>query len=359
MDSVLSSKYWLVRKVVAVVGYFGGFRNSELKTLQFGFLKDFANNPTAERVWEKSEDGSYWFKFYRSKQRGTKVLSQICVPKCSKELIECRESVDRIPVGVCPASVIDQYLNVLATDLNCAVEDLKGDFFKSTHGKNANMFVRVPLGKNKLARVGIEFAEELLLPNPKAYTGHCWRRSCSTNSSDAGVNVTSLMAHMGWSDPKTAIRYVQKSKQSAHQMAMYLCNAQRFNLKEEDLFRFPKVVPVMASSYVPPRIQITAPAIPSSSSLLPGCASGLLPSSLSVPGPLFQSCDSNEVTEYKVVKTLEDSSSVALSEGLIPLPAVGVDNQRLETKVASCLTGLVGSIVNSGTIHFNVSFVTK
>ena len=59
------------------------------------------------------------------------------------------------------------------------------------------------------------------------------------------------------------------------------------------------------------------------------------------------------------MKTLEDSSSVALSEGLIPLPAVGVDNQRLETKVASCLTGLVSSIVNSGTIHFNVSFVTK
>ena len=254
VDPVLSSKYWLVRKVVAVIGYFGGFRNVELKSLKFGFLMDCANNPTAQRVWEKSADGSYWFNFYRSKQRGSQVLTQICVPKCSKEMIICHGSVDRVPVGVCPASVIDQYLNVLAGDLNCSIEELEGDFFKSTHGKNANKFVRVPLGKNKLALVGIEFAQELMLPNPKAYTGHCWRRSCSTNSSDAGVNVTSLMAHMGWADPKTAIRYVQKSKQSAFQMAMYLINAQRSNMNQDDLFKIPKAAPDFEAVYLPTRV---------------------------------------------------------------------------------------------------------
>ena len=60
-----------------------------------------------------------------------------------------------------------------------------------------------------------------------------WDIVAYCRASDAGVNVTSLMSHMGWSDPKTAIRYVQKSKQSAHQMALYLCNAQRANLKQE------------------------------------------------------------------------------------------------------------------------------
>ena len=391
-DPVLCSKYWLVRKAVAVVGYYGGFRNIELKALKFGFLLDEAGNPTAEKVLEKSSDGSYWFQFYRSKQRKSKVLTQICVPKCSNEMTDCLGSVERVPLGICPASVIDQYLNVLSTDLNCSVEDLEGDFFKSTHGKDGKKFGRVPLGKNKLALVGIEFAQELMLPNPGAYTGHCWRRSCSTNSSDAGVNVTSLMAHMGWSDPKTAIRYVQKSKQSAHQMAMYLCNAQRSNLREEDLFRIPNVMPSKAATHLPKRVKLPASfvgtssfvsssgcassnsssstsspgcatAFPSTSSLLPGSSSECLSSVVSVSGLPSQSCDSNEVPSFVMesdsVKIAEESSSVAVSEGLKPLPAVSVDNQSLEKHVASCLSGLVGSIVNSGTINFNVSFVTK
>ena len=391
-DPVLCSKYWLVRKVVAVVGYYGGFRNIELKALKFGFLLDGAGNATAEKVLDKSPDGSYWFQFYRSKQRKSQVLTQICVPKCSSEMTDCFGSVERVSLGICPASVIDQYLNVLSSDLNCSVEELEGDFFKSTHGKEGKKFGQVPLGKNKLAMVGVEFAQELMLPNPGSYTGHCWRRSCSTNSSDAGVNVTSLMAHMGWSDPKTAIRYVQKSKQSAHQMAMYLCNAQRSNLRAEDMFRIPKVMPSKAVTYLPDRVKIPVDVIgtssfasssgcasvksahsslssgvtdvtPSTSSFLPVNASGFLSSSVSVSGTHILSCESNEganlVAESNVVKTQAGSSSVAASEGLNPLPAVVVDNQSVERQVASCLTSLVGSLVNSGTINFNVSFVSK
>ena len=82
-----------------------------------------------------------------------------------------------------------------------------------------------------------------------------------------------------------------------------------------------------------------------------------------VSGLPSQFCDSNEVPSFVMesdsVKIAEESSSVAVREGLKPLPAVSVDNQSLEKHVASCLSGLVGSIVNSGTINFNVSFVTK
>ena len=374
-----------------MVGYYGGFRNIELRALKFGFLLDGAGNATAEKVLEKSADGSYWFQFYRSKQRKSQVLTQICVPKCSNEMTECVGSVERVSLGVCPASVIDQYLNVLSADLNCSVEELVGDFFKSTHGKEGKKFGRVPLGKNKLALVGVEFAQELMLPNPGSYTGHCWRRSCSTNSSDAGVNVTSLMAHMGWSDPKTAIRYVSKSKQSAHQMAMYLCNAQRSNLRDEDLFRIPKAMPPNVASYLPDRIKLPLVGVrsssvssssgaianlaPSSLSALPSLlassalssdilvskssSSGFLSSSVSDPGSC-QSFESKEVSTFvPESNSVAEPSSVDVSEGLNPLPAVGVENQSLESQVASCLSNLVGSIVNSGTINFNVSFVTK
>ena len=200
------------------------------------------------------------------------------------------------------------------------------------------------------------------------------------------------MAHMGWSDPKTAIRYVQKSKQSAHQMAMYLCNAQRSNLRAEDMFRIPKVMPPKAVAFLPDRVKIpvdvsgvssfasssgcasvksaqsslssgVTDVIPSTSSFLPVNASGFLASSVSVSGTHILSCESNEganlVAESNVVKTQAGSSSVAASEGLNPLPAVVVDNQSVERQVASCLTSLVGSLVNSGTINFNVSFVSK
>jgi hypothetical protein len=368
-DPVLSSKYWLVRKVVAVIGYYGGFRNVELKSLKFGFLLDAANNPTAVKVWEKSDDGSFWFNFYRSKQRGCKILSQICVPKCSKEMVDCRESVDRVPLGVCPASVIDQYLNVLATDLNCSIEELQGDFFKSTHGKNANQFVRVPFGKNKLARVGIEFAEELMLPNPGAYTGHCWRRSCSTNSSDAGVNVTSLMAHMGWTDPKTAIRYVAKSKQSAHQMAMYLCNAQRFNLDPEDLFRFPKVVPGLKSSNLPSRVEVPptatlilpCPTVPSevscvSSSILSARDSHHCQGEVDNKDDL--KCDEGENAEIETGSEVAHSLNHAV-ESVMVTPVVKDVDVSIESSLASRLSALVGSIVNSGSITFNIQLGSK
>ena len=339
---MLSSKYWLVRKVVAVIGYFGGFRNVELKSLKFGFLMDSANNPTAQRVVEKSDDGSYWFHFYRSKQRGSQVLTQICVPKCSKEMITCSGSVDRVPIGVCPASVINQYLNVLAVDMNCCVEELEGDFFKSTHGKNANKFVRVPLGKNKLAQVGIEFAQELMLPNPISYTGHCWRRSCSTNSSDAGVNVTSLMAHMGWADPKTAIRYVQKSKQSAFQMAMYLINAQRSNMKQDDLFRVPKVAPDLKPNFLPSRI------VPPVGSLVSSSKFADPPSSVPSSSNCAQKQGSDEPSS--------DMVEVSVGEDVSVIPVATVDNVG---SLESRLSGLVGSISNNGTIHFNIQFVTK
>ena len=378
---------------MAVVGYFGGFRNVELKALKFGFLIDGDSNCTSQKVVEKSEDGSYWFTFYRSKQRGCQIVSQICVPKCSNEMMKCRDSVERVPLGVCPASVIDEYLNVLASDFNCCIEDLDGDFFKSTHGKNANKFVKVPLGKNKLSRVGIEFAQELMLPNPTSYTGHCWRRSCSTNSSDAGVNVTSLMAHMGWADPKTAIRYVQKSKQSAHQMAMYLCNAQRFNLKPDDLFQLPKVVPDLKSNYLPSRIQFPSAAVSNSFSFNSSHCQDEVDTDVaqnfvtddaqSIVRSLSSADLESGILAVKVDKSVVDGVSVlptvlATAPTVIPIvlptassaptvipsslsvvPSELVANQSLSSGVESSLARLVGSIVNSGTIHFNIQFVSK
>jgi hypothetical protein len=123
--------------------------------------------------------------------------------------------------------VIDQYLHLLESDLGLTRNQLSGSFFKSTHGKNGKFFQNIPMGKNILSKIGHKFADELFLPHPHSFTGHCWRRSCGTNASDAGVNVTTLMAQLGWSTPKTAIGYVKKSRRTSFQMSMFLSNVQR------------------------------------------------------------------------------------------------------------------------------------
>jgi hypothetical protein len=138
-------------------------------------------------------------------------------------------SSDRNPVDYDPASVIDLYLDTLQSDFNLAHDKMTGPFFKSAHGLKAKAFRRTPMGKNLIAKVGFEFATQLGLVNPLGFTGHCWRRSCGTNASDAGVNVTTLMAQLGWATPKTAIGYVKKSRLTSFQMSMFLSNIQRQN----------------------------------------------------------------------------------------------------------------------------------
>jgi hypothetical protein len=229
-DPELSSRYWIVRKVVSLVGYFGGLRNIELRSIEFG--KTFASG---EKSFEMTESG-FWFCFERGKQRGLPGVSTFCVPRRQADWIPTVSTSDRSPIDYDPASVIDHYLAMLELDLKKPRDELTGGFFKSVHGKGARFYRQVPMGKNLLEKVGREMAEELFLPNPATYTSHCWRRSCGTNSSDAGVNVTTLMSHLGWTTPKTAIGYVQKSKMTSYNMAMFLSNVQRQNKDLDDVF---------------------------------------------------------------------------------------------------------------------------
>ncbi|EFX60517.1 hypothetical protein DAPPUDRAFT_123885, partial [Daphnia pulex] len=214
-DPELSSKYWLVRKVVCLIGYYGGFRNIELKSLKF-------------ENCELDEMG-YWFHFARSKQRGRTEETSICVPRRQPDWIPVRSDSSRVGVDFDPASVIDLYLAEVQNDLQCSREELVGDFFRATHGMKGQKFTRLTLGKNTIGKVGVQVATELCLPRPETFTGHCWRRSCGTSASDSGVNVTTLMTMMGWSNPKTAMVYVKKSRMTSLSLSLYLANVQRSN----------------------------------------------------------------------------------------------------------------------------------
>jgi len=214
-DPQLSSKYWLVRKVVCLIGYYGGFRNVELKSLKF-------ENCELDCM-------GYWFSFARAKQRGRVEETTVCIPRRQPDWIPVISDSSRMGLDFDPASLIDLYLSEIESDFQCSREELKGDFFRATHGMKGQKFTQNPLGKNTIGRVGVQVATELCLPRPEIYTGHCWRRSCGTSASDSGVNVTTLMSMMGWSNPKTAMVYVKKSRMTSLSLALYLANVQRTN----------------------------------------------------------------------------------------------------------------------------------
>ena len=209
--------------MACIVGYYGGLRTQELRSIEFGKV-----NSDGDLSFEVDRSG-YWFTFQRVKQREITEFSTFCVPRRQPDWAAPLISPDRTAIDFDPASVIDQYLAVLEADLNLTRDKLTGSFFKSAQGKKGKKFSNVPMGKNTLAKIAFEFADELFLPNPHLYTGHCWRRSCGTNASDAGCNVTTLMAQLGWKTPKTAIGYVKKSRLTSFQMSMFLSNVQRQN----------------------------------------------------------------------------------------------------------------------------------
>jgi hypothetical protein len=223
LDPELSSRYWIVRKVACLIGYYGGLRNIELRSIEFGKVFE-----SGEKSFDVDQSG-YWFSFIRGKQRGIPEISSFCVPRRMSDWSPTVTTSDRNPVDYDPASVIDHYIGMLESDLHSTQDQLTGSFFKSAHRKNGKFFRNVPMGKNLLEKIGHEFADELLLLHPHTFTGHCWRRSCGTNASDAGVNVTTLMAHCGWNTPKTAIGYVKKSRMTSYNMSMFLSNVQRQN----------------------------------------------------------------------------------------------------------------------------------
>jgi hypothetical protein len=204
-------------------------RNIELRSIELNNIFE-----SGEKSFEVDQSG-YWICFERAKQRGLPVVSTFCVPRRQDDWAPTVSGSERNPVDYDPASVIDRYLELLELDLNKTRDELSGPFFKAAHGKGARCFRNVPMGKNLIERVGREFASELFLPNPASFTGHCWRRSCGTNASNSGVNVTTMMAFMGWNTPKTAIGYVSKSRLTSFNMSMFLCNVQRQNKNMDNI----------------------------------------------------------------------------------------------------------------------------
>lgn len=76
-----------------------------------------------------------------------------------------------------------------------------------------------PVGKNTISKIPCMIAKYLQLPNPEAYTGHCFRRTSATLLVDAGGDTLSLKRHGGWQSTTVAEGYVADSIQHKEEIA--------------------------------------------------------------------------------------------------------------------------------------------
>ena len=350
-----------------MIGYYDGFRVCELKGLQF------------ENVTQ--DQSGYWIEFVRSKQRGRTKTTTILVPRRQPDWVPVAQDSHRTATDIDPASFIDDYLAKIQSDYGVPLSGLTGSFFRGTKGKKGERFIQSNIGKNTLSRVGVEFAAELGLENPETYTGHCWRRSCGTSASDAGVNVTTLMSLMGWASPKTAMEYVSKSRHSCLKMSMYLTNVQRQNrpllLDPSEFSKFPAKNKSSSSGPALARVS-NVRSVSKKRKIVRNVESSELAEIMADSAALVREVEEEEeviAASQALIRDLESSSFVSqqelksecfvepVSAPVVSAPVVPDSSASTEIRDCSCpskigekLTGMFPNLTNSGTMNINIYF---
>ena len=73
-----------------------------------------------------------------------------------------------------------------------------------------------------LGAIGKEVAAELNLPNPKTFTGHCFRHSSATAAANSGATSVDVKTSFGWKNEKTALQYIEGTKDRKRRMSAFL-----------------------------------------------------------------------------------------------------------------------------------------
>ena len=151
-----TNTFWLVRKIASSLAYLGGNRLAELRQ-----AKQSAISRCAE---------GYLFKFVPAKQRGHVRESSFLIPR------------GNAPNGVCFASMMDTYLEILETiglRSNDPEKNKHRPFLYTGRADTASgtsKFYNSPIGENTLRKIGQDIANWLGLENADKYTGHTFRR---------------------------------------------------------------------------------------------------------------------------------------------------------------------------------------
>ena len=177
----------LAKKVVALLGYFGGLRCVELVNLEFSDFKISTSEISINIQSSKTDP------------KGISHFSFI-VPKLSDD--DCD-----------PYEIILEYMK--------KVENSSGRFFRNYNYKSKK-FTSQPMGRNAIAKVPAFIASFLKLEHPEKYTSHCFRRSSATALADSGASLPSLKRQFRWKSDAVAMGYIDQSKKHKMDVAQTL-----------------------------------------------------------------------------------------------------------------------------------------
>jgi len=171
-------------KLIALVCYYGTCRISDITYLEFSQVHVQEDKVTIE--------------INRAKSAASEAHAEFIIPRSE---------------GVDPVALFKAYIT--------AQSDTTGRFWRHyQHGRWTS-----PMGHNTLAETATRIAIALKLPEPKRYTGHCFRRTSATALANAGVTLMELKRAGGWNSDTVCQRYVADSVAEQQKTAEMLAPA--------------------------------------------------------------------------------------------------------------------------------------
>ena len=188
-NECLSGPYWLVRKAIVIVAYFGGLRHTETMALSL------------EKFTSKKE-GMY-VVHERAKQRSDKQQSKFLVPRSNS-----KEQVD--------------FAGILETYISRVKDDISKYTGRAFWTGRSGVFVNQPIGKNTIAAIPQEMAKSLCKDDFSGYTFHSMRRSACTAAADDGATPQQMVDFFGWKSMSMPQEYISTSNHAMSNMATLL-----------------------------------------------------------------------------------------------------------------------------------------
>ena len=191
LDADSSTPYWIVRKTIVCLAYYGGLRHTEMMDIQI-------------ELCESTSEGIY-VTHSRAKQRSDKRSSRFLVPRTDDSR---------------SADIVDQYIGTIKEKL--------GKFTgRLLWTGNAKFFINQPMGRNMVAKVPSDMAERLQLDTPGGYTFHSYRRSAATAVADAGATSEQMRDFFGWANTNMTAEYISTSKAAVINVANKLAASEK------------------------------------------------------------------------------------------------------------------------------------